>query len=156
MRDSIMKRSLQIIHEFRLVSVVGLVAPTGRPQRSPMDWTLDGRKRPPCFRWSWHPPTAELYVGVAHRHVAQLPRGDPTRPFDSFLRAFLFYPDRAVALRPYWWPVSLYEPFDTEMNGRVLTSVTRLLRPMLPNYRFHLGVDNEDLAANFARYASSW
>jgi hypothetical protein len=151
-----MSRKIFIARTLRLCGVFGLVKPLRRPQRHVLDWTIDGLKRPPYFRWSWHPPTSDLLVGTPHRHVDQIREQRPKIAFESWLRGFVMYPERTIAIRPYFWPKTPYDAFDQGLNEDVTTAAVRLLRPLFPNYRIERGVDNQWLLQNFGHYAHAW
>jgi hypothetical protein len=152
-----MPRQLEIAQTLQLVGLVGLVIPARRKQRHLFDLTVDGTRRPLYFRWSWSAINGDLLLGTVHRHAHQIPRDDPNRPFQSWARGFFFFKERKVAIRPFWWPLSPYEPFDRDANHRVMDAIIRLLRPRIPqSYRFQTGVTNDLLIAQYAHYSTDW
>ena len=151
-------------HEFRIstkltvVSVIGLVPPVRQSAAHVLLWTLDGCRRPPYLRWAWHPVSGHLVAGRLHHHYQQIPR-DPQRPFESWLRGFVFAEEAIVPIRTYFWPLTPYDEFDKEdaqQDQTVSSAFTQLVRPSLPNLRFISGINNEWLRSHCGKYGDRW
>ena len=154
-----MARKLQIAQVVRVASVAGLVPPAGQPDAHVFLWTLDGTARPDYLRWCWHPLSGDMVAGVLPRHVLMLPTNDPERPFESWLRGFVFRREKLVAVRTYFWPLGPDDDWGAAhatLDRRVFDSFVALMTPLLPGFKFVGQIDNRWLAQNFSRYASSW
>jgi len=151
-------------HEFEIstqltvVSVVGLVPPQRNPQAHVLRWTSDGRRKPAYFRWSWHPPTGDMVVGVVQHHIDQIPK-DETKPFTSWLRGFVFCAERQIAVRSYYWPVDLYDDWDAahaKIDKQVAEAFFTIVRPHVRGFSFRHPIDNRWLLQTYGRYSSRW
>jgi hypothetical protein len=86
-----------------------------------------------------------------------MPRNDPARCFESWLRGFYFVKERLIAIPPYNWPETPYDDQpDQRLNKRVTDAATKLLTARVPEARFETDVDNRWLASRFSHYSRSW
>jgi hypothetical protein len=137
---------------------MGLLPPKRKPETHLFMWTTDGLQRPPYLRWAWHPVSGDLVAGTVHHHYQQIPR-DPERPFESWLRGFVFPKERIVPIRTYWWPLTPYDEFDeqdAQQHRLVASTFITLVRPSLPRLRFVSGINNEWLRSNCGKYGDRW
>jgi hypothetical protein len=155
---TVMPHEFDISSQLTLVSVIGLMPPLRSPDACVLKWTLDGRRRPDFFRWSWHPIAGHLVAGTVHHHVDQIPQ-DATRPFPSWLRGFVFCAEKQIAVRPFFWPLDAYDDWEAahaKLAKTVYTAFYDLLKPKLRGYRFAHPVDNRWLLQNYSRYSRRW
>jgi hypothetical protein len=153
-------RRIRVVRKIDVTMTAGLVAPSWPADAHPLWWVEDDGKgsRPSIIRFAWRPATGELRVGTQFRHALQV-RGRKY-PFEAWLRGFSFPRDRAIALRPYHWPIDAYEEFGAAQRRadlRVSRSFLKAIRPLLPDrVLIYLGVDNGFLKDRFGHLSQSW
>ncbi len=155
-----MARRFPIVRRLDVTATTGLVPPTSPPERHPLFWAEDDRRRavPEVIRFVWLPTTGELRVGLQLRHDLQL-LGHAAPPA-AWLRGYSFPHDGAIALGRYHWPDGPADAWDAahgRLNLRVARSFVRAVRPHLPERTLvYLDADDRSLADRFGHRGHSW